>query len=627
MIKRILFFSIFLLCFAVSAMKPPFAGKGLNRKPNRQFYPLIIKTWEKGLFSHDLFDYTDPFIFEPNKSIAFISKSLNNRDPFFRIKIYKKLGTSNNPKAVTSILQNAQSEKNERVLAAILKAFRFLPADKTTKTFLANHMESTNPNIKKQAIYAYARLNSANYQTLLKIFRTEKNLSLKISILRAMLSRSKKLDIKTWLTIAQSAKNSDIKEMALSVLVAEKNHHKNIETFLLKTAKGTIGEKFSIINSITAESAIGKKLIIIFKDDPHPSIRSSAMMAMGKIIDQDFLAYLQKGSRDQDSDVKKSAVISLQFYPQKEAIDSLLIAFADKEFLIQEHALESAFLIQKTFNTSKQIAKAIQTSKRQDTRLRALQILAEISQGEKWTQMVSKQLIKEKRESNIAACIYMLGKFKYLPAEQKILSMQAKKPFIRAEVAFYLGQINKEKHYPLLKKMAQLDKDANVRERAIYAIGLTQSAFFNKTLIAIIKSVREPTTEFERAAVCWAAGRLKKPSNFLFKMIEFHLTRPVLPGPTGEKTFEPIIVQISGLLAIVMQSKKDPKNFTKLKNKLIKKFITKPKKARGKSIPFPYSPETHCYGIQASKYFSGAPIILTEKPKSTLHFLPLKQNK
>ncbi|MCH2205324.1 MAG: HEAT repeat domain-containing protein [Lentisphaerales bacterium] len=577
--------------------------------------PAILPTWQekpmpKNYLTYDLEGY--------KSEIALTNKqkeALTVEDPVFRLNVLWKLSLLENEDAAKVMLDFIATENDPLMKTAALRYLYncTLPKDaKSTVEKLINGQTSEGI----AAARLYCRFENADLAKVSKLL-SNSSLKDKISLVKA-LAETKRITAKEWRQICKESTEYSFRVVPLHE-IARNPDDASID-FLKKILKvGSQSEKAVIALNLKVNDKT-MQLLAMCLSEKHATVRSAAAAAALQIKGNKFHTKLINLSRDSDSEVRKSAVRSLQAYPNKSSVEALYKALGDKELLVQKVAVESLKVISKKFDIAPFISKGIQNGnvglRRWTAHLLGFLIKKENANA------IASQLKKEKDFDARTEQVYALGQFKYKLSAQEIKKLSTDHERVRAALMHYLGKINDKKYFQLMHDTAMKDTAGFVRWASLEAMGRNGDPWFNKTLLAIMKDLdKENMRDYQdRAVACWAAGKIRGLSKPMIELMIKYMKVPTIPVVMGPNTYDNSHVLLSIQFAFCDQyHSQKPGEMKDYFLKFAKFFHFRFTKDR-RSVDFPRSFHNDNYTEQGLSYLMNEKAPRVHLPKRKLNW-------
>lgn len=584
-------------------------------------FPLLIPVWDqRPLLPDDLFPTPYP-IYMVGTDINMQRQGLAIADADLRCVLVQHLRQTGDPAAQEVLRAQLHTEKNPQVLATILQQFLFMPLDPPPiENTLAPLLEHSSADLRFWAAGLYGRTKGANLAALAQVALKDTAPTVRAAASAALLQRAADLDVGVLKELAHSP-DPQVRADALSAAAGNTRAGELQPEFSSACDDENVRVRFAVATGLDRlPEPLLQPLAEKLAADRHFSVRCALVQAIGRRKTASLLPLLLNLAADPDPEVRRLVAEQLTAFPGQPAIETLVRYFDDTANLVRCQAEETLVAIHPQSPVVAAVAARLGEANVY-ARYHVYRVLGRLNAREH-DRAIHEALKSEERPENIGAIMFALGLLNAGFAAQDVAGAAGHdSPIVREEAARALGRLKDPATFDTLNQLI-FDKDKTVRAAALISAGWTGNGpAFSASLFKALKTFSDDqmTTE-NRAAACWAAGRLRPCDEELMSQLIRQATTPVVPTPEGPQ-FEQDFVIVSAVLGLSQCGKDDPKVRPRAeavhRKCSLDPSTLDPLSIKGQML-LP-SPEVREYAFrQAVAYMNGETIGPVDRPKGSL---------
>ncbi|OGV71850.1 MAG: hypothetical protein A3K19_01130 [Lentisphaerae bacterium RIFOXYB12_FULL_65_16] len=597
-------------------------------------FPLLIPVWEqRPLLPDDLFPTPYP-IHMSGADIHMQRQGLGVVDAELRCILAQHLRQSGEPAAQEVLRSQLHTEKDPLVLATILQQFLFMPLEPPPVTeTLAPLLNHPSPDVRFWAAGLYGRIRDANLATLAQMALKDTSPSARAAASATLLRRAADLEFDVLKGMIQ-ATDQQVRADGLSAAMGNARVAELQTELLTACDDDNVRVRFAVAGGVDrVPDDLLQRLTAKLASDRNASVRSALVQAMGRRKSESLLPLLLSLAADPDAEVRRLVAEQLTAFPGQSTIEVLVRLFDDTANLVRCQAEDTLVAIHPQSPVITAVAARLGDANTL-ARYHVYRVLGRLNAREH-DRAIHDVLKSEDRPENIGAVMFALGLLGARVAAPDIAAAAGhESSIVREEAARALGRLNDPTTFDTLNQLL-FDKDKTVRAAALISAGWTGSGpAFSASLFKALKTFSDDQmTSENRAAACWAAGRLRPCDEELITQLIRQATTPVVPTPEGPQ-FEQDFVIVSAVLGLSQCGKDDPKVRSRAeavhRKCSLDPSTLDPLSIKGQML-LP-SPEVREFAFrQATAYMNGENIEPVARPKGSLvlqygEYLPEEEN-
>jgi HEAT repeat protein len=581
------------------------------------FFTALLPIWkERPLTNLDLVPGPAPYAFSaPEKALQ--EDALSQADGDLRELSVFDLGRCGSPQAVALLSSHLSVEKEARVLSTILQqltAQEALP-DVSAAT-LHTLLEHSDASVRYSAVKLCTRLQQFKIKPMQDLALVDPVPQVRSAAWEALGVQADRVAADLLKTARESA-DDQVRAAAVRVLCARRNAPAD----LLKLA----GDSSVLVRQALAAGLrlpVPGPVLNKLSADSSPAIREQLVLALESNKHKDGLPVLLKLADDSDAEIRRLTIRALALFPQEEVAAKVVSHFEDSSAKVRRQAEASAVAVHPHLNLEAHLRRQLEGDN-EYARFHAYRALGTLNCRAQIASVVQ-AFARESVADNLAAGIFALGRLGVRDSAADIAEKTAHgAPQVRLAVATALGLLNQPGTFDSLKKLT-FDSDGEVRQAAMVAIArIGDGKAFNDTILKMLKSVRAPIGDVDRATACWAAARLRPVDPNLIKRLSILATQPVIPAEMGEKLFDSELVLVSIDFALAALGSEGEASARAALPAISRLHQTPPDPNAGfsgKVTPFVFTESIQEYSRQADLFLKGQTATPARRSKSQFSF-------
>lgn len=514
-------------------------------------FPLVLPIWkEKPLTKENSRRPELPSFLTDQEISSQIKLFKKLVDPRIRSGVPQTLSCSNNAYAVRGLESLLAFEKNQFVLADILRAIHNFkgraPINKTP--LYKNLLDHSNDEVRALAAALYFDKTGAS-SALTKVLEREDSQYV-LNFLGDELSDQAWRFNRTALKSLINEGSPNQKAVAVYLLAQGKTDPDSLSELKDIAENGDEASRLSLCAALAQrEKGGGDALAHTLAKDKRVAIRTlTASLPATKTRESLFLSLAQ----DEDWEVRRLACLSLGSYPTEKTISTLLKKLEDPSEPVRVAAEESLISIKPGQSTIERLKRLLNHPVAFDSAVRILGALGVVDSAES----IHAILKKARRTKTKKRCVDALGELNHKAAWQTISEFaEDESADVRKSVATALGSFAEAESFPTIVKLIG-DNQLGVSLEAIRVAGQIADPYFNDCLYKVSKNVAAGGHPDKRAAACWALARINQPNKKILKWLQALCLKRVIPME-GERMFDDDHVRTSACLALVEMGKQN----------------------------------------------------------------------
>jgi HEAT repeat protein len=593
--------------------------------PGLEYYPYIFDHWPRTWLPQDYFSFSAA-TYAPDDRVEIQSHPLQDLgDPAARANTIYQLGRSGNPIATELLVTHLERERDDRTRADVLDALRVLNA--TASPVATPFLQAEMPALRLAAIRLHAIQKTADLPALYDQLLAEPQQHIRAIGLADIAGRPDAIAAAQWAALWEIDDPDMIATGIASVMRADSaaDHRDRLSGF---ASNGTLLQRQRVAAHIgdLRDVATALALVGILLDDPHPSVRAITITHSARPELLRFQERLLELTRDADSEVRRAAAAALRHYPNRASFLRLVALTGDLHSSLTRRAAHASLeAIWDRYPVAEQLGDAL-IAENQDIRYYAMRLIA-AHRSSRHNAAVQKQLPHETRPINIEAAIRALADGAAADAEADILTYHAHdEPIVRGAVAYFIGQLDVEDGYDLIRNYSLNDTSQKVRDWSVPAMGIIADPGFVDAMLEILQrtnysSMSNPEflSAHDRVRVMWGLTRMAIDKRF-YKRLKQLVTDRVIKTPMGP-AYDSDRVRVTACLLLAHHAKENGDDDAReLADRLIV-YLSKAPVEMGDPMGNPgLPPPARFYAYQARQYLDDKPMERRVVAPSKLRF-------
>jgi HEAT repeat protein len=589
------------------------------------FFTALLPIWkERPLSNQDLAPGPAPYAFTAAEK-TLQEDALRQADGDLRELVAFDLGRCGSPEAVALLSTHLSAEKDARVLCTVLQQLTLqetLP-DVSAAT-LQTMLEHSDAPVRYWAVRLCTRLQQFKIKTMQDLALQDPVPQVRSAAWEALRVQADRV-APDLLKTARDSADDQVRAAAVRVLCARRNAPAD----LLKIS----GDSSVLVRQALAAGLrlpVARQVLDKLSADSMPAIREQLALTLESNQHEDGLPVLLKLADDSDAEIRRIAVRALALFPREEVAAKVVSHFEDSSAKVRRQAEAGAVAVHPRLNLESHLRRQLEGDNA-FARFHAYRAVGLLNCRAQIAPVVQ-AFARESAADNLAAGIFALGRLGVRDSAAEIAEQTAHSaPQVRLAVAQALGLLNQPGTFESLKKLT-FDSDGEVRQAALVAIArIGDGKAFNGTILKMLKSVRSPIGDVDRATACWAAARLRPVDPGLIQRLRILATQPVIPAEMGEKMFDSELVLVSVDFALAALGREGDASARAALPAISRLHQTPPEPGAefsGKAPVFAATDSLREYSRQADLFLEGqdaAPARRTES-KFSFHYRPFTKN-
>ena len=528
--------------------------------PNHQFLGYILQSWSRRPIASDDYFGLPKSKYCPDASVQMQRQFLlKTKDPVLRSRTVTLLANCGNPTAVGLLTALLKGEKDVNVIADVLAAVAILE-DRSLAPVIAPLLTHESKRVRLHAIKLYGIQVDADVRRLLERIPNEPALHLRTALWQVVAANADQTTLADWLPIWDTS-DTDAIAVSFRAVFGFSEITGQWDRIVAFCKGDDVPIKKAIADNLSpnVKSTLNDTIIELLVADRHAAARAAAADAIARLRLDSSKTHLLTLAGDPEAEVRRSVAHNLRVFPDKPGFLQLVQLTGDPGSpLTRDKAQESLVAIASPYPVEAEIGVYVDDAN-EDIRYNTFRVLAAVDSS-MYNEGIRRRLLQEERPINIAAAIRSLVAGGATFAIESILGYaDHEHKFVRTAVGEMIGVFKPKSGHEIIKRYSQEDREMDVREPAIVAMGLIRDTDFNGTLLKILQRTNYAGPEFlqeaDRIRACWSASRIHDPSIELMRQMRRQIMEMVVLTAVGP-TYDSDTVRASACWALAIQSKR-----------------------------------------------------------------------